>query len=260
MSDLHIRSQGEGVPLLLVHGWAMNSAVMAPFAEELARDFRVLSLDLPGHGRSTAARPWTLDELADRIAERLPESVIATGWSLGGLLALRLAARHPQCVRRLTLMAASPRFVTAQDWPEAQDAGMFDQFACDLKDDPKATLLRFLLLQAQGLDRLRQTIHHIKQALELGGEASLVGLQSGLDALRSADLRIDLQRLACPVQMILGERDRLVPAAMLAHARRLNPGLEGRVIEGAAHQPFLTHPEATRDAVLAFTRKERRAA
>lgn len=252
MMALPVHVQGQGAPLLMIHGWAMNAAVMAVFAQALSADFEVKTVDLPGHGSSEDGAPWVLDAVVAQLASQIDRPVICLGWSLGGMLALRLAARYPEKVQRLVLLSSSPRFVTADDWPEAQSQSIFDQFADELQQDVQTALLRFLLLQSHGLKQLKQTVTGLKQGLEQGGQARLPGLLSGLDVLRNEDVRNDLQQLACPVLLLLGEKDQLIPVGMLQHALALKPDLQYLVINGAAHQPFLTHREQTRMAVLDF--------
>jgi pimeloyl-[acyl-carrier protein] methyl ester esterase len=252
MKPLYSTSMGQGEALLMLHGWAMNSQVMADFARKLASDFKVISVDLPGHGRSPDQGSWTLDSVVDQLAAMIHKPVICLGWSLGGLLALRLAACYPDKVSRVILMAASPRFVQADDWPDAQDDAVFERFSNELQKDVKSTLLRFLLLQAHGLQQLKQTVNQLKQGLDEGGVARFSGLESGLAALHKEDLRADLQQLHCPVHMLLGDRDRLIPASVLAQAQRLMPNLTGQVLQGAAHQTFISLPELCRQAVVDF--------
>lgn len=254
------RGRGGGVPLLLIHGWAMNAAVMAEFADALSAHFRVLSVELPGHGQSPDCDCWGLDEVVASLQSQLDEPVICLGWSLGGLVALQLATTAPELVRRLVLLAATPRFVAESDWPAAQAKAVFDQFARDLDEDARATLLRFLLLQTQGLKDLRQTVQHLQNSLAKGGEATPNGLRCGLQILREADLRGAFQSLTCPVQMILGGRDRLIPNAMAEQAKQLLPRLQVELIATAAHQPFLSHPDETLQAIQRFCETERNAA
>jgi pimeloyl-ACP methyl ester carboxylesterase len=98
---------GEGPPLLLIHGYggaAWNFEPMAP----LLAGRRLIVPDLPGHGGSTPlpAAP-TLAGFADVLAGLLDEPVDVFGHSLGGVVGLRLAERHPRLVRRLVLAAAA---------------------------------------------------------------------------------------------------------------------------------------------------------
>lgn len=108
---LHVTEQGEGAPLLLIHGLG---AQLRSFAQEmvddLARDFRVIRVDRPGSGYSPALPSGSqhLADQADAIAALIDalalEKPILVGHSLGGALSLHVAARHPGKVGALALI------------------------------------------------------------------------------------------------------------------------------------------------------------
>ncbi|GAA4610357.1 hypothetical protein GCM10023195_42440 [Actinoallomurus liliacearum] len=91
---------GPGTPLLLLHGAGANLVSMAAFARELSARFRVVTVDLRGHGRSEDG-PWewaaVLDDLEAVAGELSLGEPAVVGWSLGGMLAALWAERHPAC-------------------------------------------------------------------------------------------------------------------------------------------------------------------
>jgi pimeloyl-ACP methyl ester carboxylesterase len=100
----------EAQAILLVHGTRLSRAVWAPQVSRLAGEFRVVTPDLPGHG-SLADVPFTLAGAADSLAEVIDEAAggraIVVGHSLGGYVAMELAARFPERVAGLVLAGAS---------------------------------------------------------------------------------------------------------------------------------------------------------
>src|SRR3954469_22251611 len=93
---------GSGPPLLLVHGFggaAWNFSELAP----LLPGRRLIVPDLPGHGGASALPATTLAGFADVLAPLLGSPADVVGHSMGGVVALRLAERHPTLVRRLVL-------------------------------------------------------------------------------------------------------------------------------------------------------------
>lgn len=261
MNGLHLESRGQGPLLLLVHGWAMHGGIFAPLVEALAGSFRVLSVDLPGHGRSRASTlPLQVERLADALADLLaahepaPGAAPAwiVGWSLGGLIALALAARHPQRVRGLVMLAASPRFVAATDWPMGMDPAVFAAFGTELDRDFAGTLDRFLMLEAQGSSPLRETLRFLRDAVHERGGPTPEALHAGLALLRSTDLRPLLPGLAVPSLWLAGRRDRLVGPEAMQAAAALAPNSRLQVFEHAGHAPFLTEPAAVAAAITAF--------
>src|SRR5262245_258975 len=101
---------GSGEPLALVHGLGTNRAIWKGVIPMLAPSRRVLAPDLPGFGDSPPdGEGFGLDRAADALGESLDELVTGpfdlAGHSLGGAVALTLAVRHPELVRRLVLCA-----------------------------------------------------------------------------------------------------------------------------------------------------------
>jgi pimeloyl-[acyl-carrier protein] methyl ester esterase len=239
---LHVETAGHGEEVVLLHGWGMNAAVWDGVRMALSPRYRVQAVDLPGHGASPMAQTFSLDELSRLLDARFSAPVHVVGWSLGGLAGLRWALDSPARVKSLTLVAATPRFLAAPDWqgvaPEVLAA-----FADGLEKDFSATLARFLALQARGDEAAQETLRGLKKVLLARGEPARAALRAGLAILRDTDLRAEAGRLSVPLWVVAGERDTLAPPAA---AEWLAPRASGRltVIRGAAHAPFLSHPEA----------------
>jgi pimeloyl-[acyl-carrier protein] methyl ester esterase len=248
---LHSETFGCGPDLVMAHGWAMHSEVWREFAEQLAEQVRVTLIDLPGHGRSGNLEDFSLDRVADALAATAPERAFWLGWSLGALLAVGCAARHPGRVRGLLLMAGSPRFVSGPDWPGVASVSL-ERVALELESDFVLTLRRFIGLQTFGLENARRLGQQIGAALDRCPPPEIEALRGGLDLLRRNDLREALRRAECPSLAVLGAHDRLVPKEVGLALQALVPGLELRVLDAAAHLPFATHPEETAAVVLDF--------
>ena len=261
MTVMHVDSYGSGAPLLLIHGWGMHGGMWGGVAEQLAEHFRVLSVDLPGHGYSAVSSEWRvvsgkqiphlplttyhspLDNIVDQLSAQFDEPLAVCGWSLGGQVALRWAMRHPQQISCLALVASTPCFVRRPGWECGMAAETLAEFAAALQQDYALTLRRFLALQVRGSERERELLAALRGALSSRGVPDLGALQSGLDILRDCDLRGALPGIVQPALVVGGERDTLTPpqashylAAQLPNARLVE-------IKGAAHAPFLSHPD-----------------
>lgn len=249
---LAVRRRGHGAPdVVLVHGWGFNGAVWDTLSGGEPLDMTLHALDLPGHGTSPPPPPdCSLAQAARLLADRAPAAAHWVGWSLGGVLALELALTEE--VASLTLVASSPRFVRGPDWPHAIDPLVLDGFATGLARDPMRALARFIALQARGLPAAREVARSLRQALAAGGTPSAAGLRAGLAWLRESDLRPRLHALRCPVQLIVGGRDTLVPPAVLADVRALRPDWRGAVIPGAGHAPFISDPHGVWGLIRAW--------
>lgn len=240
--SLYVHTQGAGPAVVLLHGWGMHGGVWDDIAQALSPRYRVTVIDLPGHGRSALPpEGFTLEAVSEQIAQAVPQPAVWVGWSLGGMLATRIASRHPAKVHALSLVASSPRFIQDADWPHAMPAAVLAQFAGELAKDYRATVERFVALQAMGSRSANLEIRTLRARLFRHGEPAPEALRGGLAILQTADLRAELKRLPCPVQAILGRLDTLTPARLSAPLGHLKPGIETHIMPGAAHCPFLSH-------------------
>lgn len=111
--DVHVEEAGDRGPLLLcLHGIGSSSAAFAPQLAELSSYVRVVAWDAPGYAKSPdPEEPPTLDDFADTAAALIRERATnahVLGVSWGGVIALRLAARHPELVASLIVADSSP--------------------------------------------------------------------------------------------------------------------------------------------------------
>lgn len=239
MSGLHVAIQGQGPDLVLLHGWALHGGIFDALRAELATEHRVHTIDLPGHGRSTP--PSALDKLEDwlaTLASLVPPGAAVLGWSLGGLLAMQLAARVP--LRALTLVSSTPKFVAAADWPHGMAVEVFAQFAQRLQQDFAGTVEDFLRLQVRGESQAVQTLEELqRQLLQYPPEPSALSI--GLDILRDGDVRAALQELRLPTLIVAGEHDRITHPNASRYLAATLPQAHLRIIKRAGHAPFISH-------------------
>lgn len=249
--SLYLEQQGSGPEMVLLHGWGLHGGVWAPVREALAAHFHLTVVDLPGFGRSDPPAEFSLPALAAAVGAEVPAGAVWLGWSLGGLVAQQAAA-DGVAMNGLILTASTPRFVTAADWSEAMEAEVLDGFAAELATDYRATLQRFLALQARGSERAREELRGLRGQLFDHGEPAAEALAGGLELLRASDLRPQLVGIEIPTLWLHGERDTLVPPAAAEAAAAAMPRAESVCIPGAGHAPFLSHPEPFVEAVKAF--------
>lgn len=247
---------GQGKPLVLLHGWGMNSAVWGRIAKRLSANYRLFLVDLPGMGQSRPIYPYHLHSLAETVAEEIPGVSTILGWSLGGLIAQQIALNQPDRVEKLILVGSNPSFVTKPDWPHGIEARHFEQFNERFEKDFQATLLNFLTLQCMHAKDTRSTVRQLRTAFAAKSSPTQESLNLALDILLKTDLREDISRLYHPTLIIHGDRDTLAPVSaahwLAMHLQRAKL----RVIAGAAHAPFLSHADAFCETVEAFMADE----
>lgn len=247
---MHIETHGAGPDIVLIHGWAMHGGIFSPLTTLLSAHFRVHLIDLPGHGYSRAETHFDVGECAREIAAATPRA-LWLGWSLGGLVALQAALDHAPSVRGLGMIAASPRFVDAPDWPHGVAANVFGAFDTELRSRYGHAIDRFLALETMGSEHPQAELRDLKARVFARGEPAVEVLGAGLHALDACDFRARLAILAMPSLWIAGRRDRLVPPAAMQWSAAHAPG--GRYVEfNSGHAPFLSHAQEVADAVVTF--------
>jgi pimeloyl-[acyl-carrier protein] methyl ester esterase len=235
---------------MLLHGWGMNLRVFDGLRAELAQRFRVLAVDLPGHGRSPWSPGLTQAGQLEALTALLPPGARLLGWSLGGQLALQLATRAR--IERLVLLASTPCFVVRADWPHALAPEVLAQFAHQLQCNYRQALADFLELQVRGSAHAASALATLRAAILTHGEAAPEALSAGLEMLMRNDLRSQLGELGAPVLLLYGERDRITPPAAALATAALLPRSMALGVRRAAHAPFLSHPAEVLAALQEF--------
>lgn len=242
---LHSDVSGSGPDLVLLHGWGMHAGIWVGLARELSLFFRVHAVDLPGYGGSASCNPCTLDDMAALLAQQMPQRCLVCGWSLGGQVALAWAARAPQQVARLALIATTPCFTQRADWPHAMEADVVRDFAEGLSTDYAATLKRFLSLQARGDAQAKQVVQQLKSSLLGRAAPDSAVLGQGLEILLNADLRERLGAISQPALVVHGDHDMLTPPAAGEYLSRGLPNARLVRLHRAAHAPFVSDVKGT---------------
>jgi pimeloyl-ACP methyl ester carboxylesterase len=252
--SLRVFEGGEGRPLLLVHGYggaAWNFDELASFLPGR----RLIVPDLPGHGGSSPlpATP-TLAGFADALAPLLDGPTDVLGHSLGGVVALRLAERHPELVRRVVLAAAagissSTRaaeilITLAGVVRPARIAGRRIERITRSRRLRRLVFQPFEVANADALSD--RAVHGFLRGSALHTDALGAGL-----ALVRDDPRQNLDRVRCPVLVLWGADDRQVPVEDgFEYARRLRAPL--RVIADCGHLLIGERPDVVARAALEF--------
>lgn len=252
------RTRGAGRPLLLLHGFTGRGTSWGAHATALAREFRVITVDLPGHGRTGTGDParMTVERTADDLAEILrrmaasPASVL--GYSFGARIALRLAVAQPADVDRLVLESPSAGLPT--DAERALRRAADDDLAASIeREGIEAFVARwesqpvFMSHGAHPSARLERQ-HAIRLANRPAGlAASLRGAGQGA----MEPLHDRLAGVANPTLVIAGSLDERGRTRAELVARGI-PGARLAVVDGAGHTPHDEQPRPFRRLALDF--------
>lgn len=255
--------EGEGPPFVLVHGFTGSRIDFHDQVPWFSDQYRVLVPDQRGHGESTrAARPegYSLNRLADDLAGFLDAlalgSVHLLGHSMGGMVALRFALRHPERLRSLILMdtAAEALRMFPRDL-RAQLAADVRAHGCGKRIDAMRAMPVTPAIQ-RGIDFLGADEHWRRLQLKLEQMDPEAWVALADEIMEQPSILDDLAGLAVPTTVIVGAHDLpfLEPSARMAAAI---PGARHHVMPLAAHSPQYEDPETWRLAVSAHLARAR---
>ena len=254
---LHYRDEGQGAALVLLHGLTANLFVWDAWAECLRQHIRVIRLDLPGHGLTgpDAAQRYGWPDLAERVESLLDRLGIAratvVGNSLGGAVAWQLAARHPQRVARLVLIA--PIGYPFEGTPPL----IFRLLAKPVL----GPLMLRLTYRRAFIDRMAATYGDPRRLDRDGAErdhalfrraGNRAAILSMLRGGSIPDPRPQLKAIEAPTLIMWGSLDRVTPPLM---AQRFAADIQDArivVLEGAGHAPMQEMPAESLAALRHF--------
>ena len=240
---MHIKKIGQGKDLVLIHGWGMHSGIWEPIIDKFSNEYTLHLVDIPGMGKSHVIDPYDLNHVVEVISESLPTSFDILGWSLGSLITLKMSLMYPEKIHRMVLVGGTPCFINQIDWSHGVDIRDFNDFANKLFKNYKSTMINFYTLQLNHSKNSKLLIKKLKQIDEAENPPDVKSLQLGLDILLKNDLRDDINKIDHQTLLIVGDMDRLTPksASMWLESHMKKGQL--KVIEGASHIPFLSHPD-----------------
>jgi pimeloyl-ACP methyl ester carboxylesterase len=253
--SIHVIERGVGRPLLLVHGITLQAGVWAPQFHLLADRYRVMAMDVRGHGRSVAGS----DGFGRKVAARDVKSVlqhfdlqdaIVVGHSMGGMIVMELAGDFPEIlserVAGLVFMdTAAYQIIPRPALPVAKALGRRIRTRFDSgkripqrrvgEDDVSWVLARLAFGRhpsGKAVDQVRRYLEEVPQS---------TSLPSGIDLL-DHDARVALQATQTPSLVLVGSVDLLTPVWAAKRIANFLPYARFEVLEGAGHQLMQERP------------------
>lgn len=244
--QLHSVEKGAGEPLLLLHGNFGDIADWQPVFDTLAHRFRVIALDLPGCGRSE--KPDAAYDASMFVAaleaffrEKDIGRCAIVGHSLGGQIALAFALAHPELVTRLVLVDSGG----FHSYSEQQVAMLQPRFAEAVLAAMSPEQARFIFsslfvqLGPEAQDYVEKQVEKTRRD-DWPDVARM--------AARSFDFHVTfcatplLDRITCPLLLVWGDQDRVVPVALVQSLMSQMSAAELRIIANCGHAPQIEKP------------------
>ncbi len=260
---VHYRDEGNpaGPPVVLVHGFAASLHAWEPWRARLGQDYRVISLDLPGHGLTRAPAGYAASsdgnvEVVDELTRRLgAQRFVLAGNSMGGAVAWNYALQHPDRLRGLIL-------VDSAGWPTPRRKGDGPPAIFKLLGNPVGRALLKSLdptpLAKKGLasayvDPRLVTPELIARYTDLarapGHRDILLTMQN---RGRSPVTAETFSSIHAPTLVMVGEADKVIPPAQSRSLAAAIPGSKLIAYPGVGHVPMEQIPDRSAADVLTF--------
>jgi pimeloyl-[acyl-carrier protein] methyl ester esterase len=244
--DLHYEASGKGEAIVMIHGLGASGHIWQAQKDFLETDFQVVTLDLPGHGKS-GWMPVTLTEMAADIRQILSSigilkfSLIAS--SMGGLVALELYRMVPRDIMRISLVGSIPKFAKGPNYPAGLELDKIRTLGRQFDGDYASILDIFFRSLFTMKERGKERFKWGKEICRNEPLPQREALKSFLDILEKTDFLDCVASAICPLQFITGTEDYICPRAIMDWVAGHTHNARFDFIEGCGHLPFLTEAE-----------------
>jgi non-heme chloroperoxidase len=252
-TSIYFESTGDGRPVVFLHGWTMNHELWDRQVTALAPSYRCITVDLRGHGSSSKPiNGYEYEQHVEDLRELLSvldlHHVTLVGSSMGGAIAIQLAAAHPERVSQVVTVGTPPQLISDERWPEGR---------------PREVVEALLELQRVARERTMRRIVEDSVHSELNEATnawllhialqspSWAAIGSWKAALASSAVPF-IARLSVPLLVIQGRHDAFVSGE--AAVRLAAEAADSRLawFERSGHFPFLEEPERFNDELRKF--------
>ena len=237
---------GKGTPLVLVHGFPLDSSSWNELIPYLKDHFDLILPDLRGFGKSTTVEaPYTLSDIADDLAGLLDdlgvEKTALAGHSMGGYISLAFAKKYPQRVSGLGLIASQ----AAADAPEGKERRY--KTAADVAEKGVGVVVEAMSPKLSADVRVQEFVRGV---IERQSKQAVIGALKAM-AEREDAMPI-LSSFNFPLVLIHGDADQLIPIERAKEIKSANPSATLLELKGAGHMPMMEFARQTADGLMIF--------
>lgn len=246
------QDQGNGFPIVFLHAFPLNRTMWVKQEEALSSQFRVITLDLRGHGESDAPLwRYSLDQAADDVRGLLDHlsirQAVFVGLSMGGYILFAFYRKYAERVKGLVLADTKAQ----ADTDEGKHARFeMAQIAYIQGSRAIADIMIPKLLSPATIQTRPELVQRVRTMIERNQVSGIAGdLMAMAERLDSTTL---LQHVSCPVQIIVGELDLPTPPSDAKLMAERIPNVRLTVVPGAAHLSNLEQPDLFNDILHSF--------
>lgn len=244
--------EGRGLPIVLIHGFCEDRLMWEDFKQDLLEEkYKVITMDLPGFGRSSIQSDTSIDDYADAVLEVLAaakvDECILIGHSMGGYTAMAIAEKRPEILKGMVLFHSHP-YADSDEKKQARlrQIDFIHKYGHPLYVKqliPKLFPKRYGLSHPFDLDKL---IHRAARYSEKGITNALTAMADRPDRSKV------LENIACPVCFIVGDKDEAVPADKSYRQLALPNIADVHILKGVGHMGMFEQKRNTQLIVRKF--------
>jgi pimeloyl-ACP methyl ester carboxylesterase len=252
---IHYRDQGKGPVIMLIHGYLETSEIWGSFAKRLLENFRIITVDLPGHGKSeNAEEVLTMDYMAAILAKLLEflniRKVFLTGHSLGGYVTLAFADLHFDLLSGYCLLHSHPF---------ADDSGKIEKRKIEAGIVEKGRKDWFIpgnIAKLYATANLKKFSESIKRSIEIAlkvPDGTIIAVLKGM-MIRPSRVSV-MESGKVPYLWILGAMDNLINCGEIQSGVHVPKNAEVIILEKSGHMGFIEEEDLVLSVLESFVSK-----
>lgn len=233
--------EGQGEVLFLIHGFCGSSAYWSRVVPLLANQYRVIAIDLPGHGESEVQDSVNqIDDYADFIDQFLDslelDKVTMLGHSLGGYITLAFAEKYSERLNGFSLIHST-------GFPDSEEAKKGrDTSALKIDDEGIEVFVDGLIPKLFAPNNVKSHQNLVEEAIKIGYSTSPIGAKNALMAMRDRKDRREIINITkLPVVLVAGAEDQLIPSEKTFTANGVN--IKQVVLKDVGHMSMYEAPK-----------------
>jgi pimeloyl-ACP methyl ester carboxylesterase len=247
--------EGAGEAVVLLHGYLENLNIWDRFTERLSPHYRVIRIDIPGHGRSgVVAEIHTMDMMAEAVEAVLQHlditRCVLVGHSMGGYVSLAYLANHSGRLAGICLFHSSP-------FADNENKRVLRSKEIKLVEDGNLSLICYTSIpNGFATDNLERFSGEVELAKQIAHQSDPEGVIAILKGMRERpDRQACLQKNTLPLLFILGKKDNFIAFDQLSPSAASFPQASVAVLENSGHSGYFEEPEKSAALLLSFLNK-----
>ncbi len=246
------RDEGQGVPVVFLHGYLESSEIWLPFTGGLSGQGRMISVDLPGHGESdVAGEVHTMEFMADVVKHVLDQigvdQCILVGHSMGGYVALAFLANYSERLKALSLFHSHPLADTSETKANREREISL------IREGKKELIYNANIPKAFANDNLEKYRDDVDFAREIARKTPGSGIIAVLNGMmQRPDYRETLRNCPVPFLWILGKKDNYIPCEAIMEKVTLPEKGTLTLLDHSGHMGFIEERNISLGIILDF--------